>query len=98
MRTFQGARYRLKVGSRCFKTPCQIGMKGAETERRIVTDIFYEPMSEDRVMVEVADSDQTEYIIAEVEYKGHEQDQEGCYNLCLEIAHELGYALVGEVE
>ena len=65
---------------------------------KVITDLFYQPIDESHVMALIAYADGREYSIGEFEYEGHEQDQEGCYNMCWEIAHDLGYVLEGEVE
>ena len=68
--------------------------------KTIITDLWYQPIDEDNIAIFIElPNDNREYILAEIEWIEHETfPQEHIYNECLQIAHEGGYYLEGEVE
>lgn len=71
---------------------------GMPTKRHhIISDLWYQPINENEIMVMIEIPNGNEYSICELSYHNHEQDSyEHIYNTCLEIAHDLGYVLEGE--
>lgn len=68
--------------------------------KTIITDLWYQSIDEDNIVIFIElPNDNREYILAEIEWLEHETfPQEHIYNECLQIAHEGGYYLEGEVE
>lgn len=64
---------------------------------KTISDLWYEPINDNEIMVMIEMPDGHEYSICDLEWKDHEQDDyEHIYNECLGIAHDLGYKLEGE--
>lgn len=68
--------------------------------KTIITDLWYQPIDEDNIAIFIElPNDNREYILAEIEWVEHKTfPQEHIYNECLQIAHEGGYYLEGEIE
>ena len=64
---------------------------------KIITDLFYQSINENEIMVMIEYPNGLEYSICHLEYENHENEPyEKIYNTCLEIAHDMGYQLEGE--
>lgn len=63
----------------------------------IISDLFYQPLSKNEIMVMIETPDGREWSICDLIYENHAKEPyEKVYNECLTIAHELGYQLEGE--
>lgn len=66
---------------------------------KIISDLRFESLGKDRLMILVDLENGSERSIADFEYKDHEKaPYEEVYNECLEVAHDLGYKLEGECD
>lgn len=67
--------------------------------KQIISDLFYQPLNENEIMVMIELPNGQEYSICDLDYIDHENaPYEDIYNTCLGIAHDLGYVLEGECE
>ena len=74
--------------------PEEIQQAPKDLPKMYVSDIWYQPIDKDSILIMIADENQNEYSIAEIEYEDHEHaDYHDIYDLCLEIANDLGYEL-----
>lgn len=69
---------------------------------KIISDLWYEYVPDTVPYIIIsADIDNKDYELAHIDVPDVTQDmldQERTYNMCLEIAHDLGYYLEGEME
>lgn len=68
---------------------------------KIITDLWFEFQGELDYLNIMIDDGEQEKILAQISMTYDEfnsKSQEDLYNLCLEIAHDLGYVLEGETE
>lgn len=77
-------------------------MEGGLIIAKIIDDVWfrYEPEFGNLMEVYITDIHGNDYILAEINLTEAEMQKsyEDLYNLCLEIAHDLGYMLIGEYE
>lgn len=67
----------------------------------MITDLWFEFQGEIEYLNIMIDDGEQEKILAQISMTYDEfnsKSQEDLYNMCLEIAHDLGYILEGEAE
>lgn len=72
-----------------------------EKDIKIISDLWYEFQGEIDYLNIMIDDREQEQLLIQISMTYDEYNskyQEGLYNFCLEIAHDLGYYLEGEME